>query len=113
MTDTLVILEGTDEALLLHSKVVNLSRPHKGQMDSLREYMTRPTMGNIGLIGADKSVWSELANLDELVTMARDTPDGTTSAMSTRLVKLYHEVIGRRIHVSGLGVRYDCLFSFL
>lgn len=85
--------------MILHHQVVSLENPHRGQLESLQRWMSRPTMGNIKLLGEDYSVWTD-SKLDELVIMTRATPDGATSAMSTRLVNLYHNIIGRRIHVS-------------
>lgn len=103
---TVTGLNRIDDAIILHHQVVNLEKPHSGQLESLRLWMDRPSMGNMNLIGDDHSVWKD-SKLDELITMARNTPDGATAATSTRLVKLYHSIIGRHIHVSSRTL--DCL----
>lgn len=89
----------TDSALTLHQQIVNLKKPHGGHLDSLKEYMNRPSMGNIYFTGEDDEIW-DVSSLDELVTMEPTTQDGITSSRSTvTLVKLYHGAIGRYLHV--------------
>lgn len=90
-----------DEAMILHHQVANLGKPHDAQLGFLRKWMERPSMGNVTLLGEDHSIWKD-SRLDELVTMARDTPDSVTAAMSMGILKLYHRALGRYIHVSAL-----------
>lgn len=90
----------TDEALLLHRRIVELRRPNRRNLMSLNEWMQRDTMGNVYLSGIDRFIWKDTA-LSELVTLeSPSSGDITTSRFTVGLVHLYHVVIGRYIHVS-------------
>ncbi|CAI6029845.1 unnamed protein product [Clonostachys chloroleuca] len=98
--ETLLKARGTmkeyHEALLLHRQIVNLPKPPQGQVDSLNDWMRRPTRGNMYLKGSDSELWKD-SKLNELMTMEQPTSDDTSSS-TIRVVKLYHNIIGRFIH---------------
>lgn len=107
-TIVLTMLCFADAALVLHHQVVNLNKPHRVQLQALKNWMGRPTMGNMFLTGDDSEIWNE-SKLEQLVTMERSTQDGVSSSRSTMtLVKLYHQIIGRHIHVG-----FNYLFTSL
>ncbi|VUC29070.1 unnamed protein product [Clonostachys rosea] len=84
------------KALLLHRQIVNLPQPPQGQVDSLNDWMRRPTRGNMYLKGSDGELWKD-AKLNELMTMEQPTSDDTSTS-TIRVVKLYHSIIGQFIH---------------
>ncbi len=96
-----------DSALTLHHQIVNINKPHPGHLESLRDFMNRYSRGNMYLTGVDRNIWSpDISSLDEFVTMEPTTQDGITSSRSTlSLVKVYHSIIGRHLHV--------CVFVFI
>ncbi len=93
----------TEAALLRHNKVLRLRQPLRKHVQALQEWMLRPSMGNVYLLGADRAVWSE-PKMDDLVALEPEgQDDGFTSELTLRLISAYHFFIGRRIHVSILA----------
>jgi hypothetical protein len=88
-----------DEALLRHSRVLELRRPLQQQVKSLDTWMQRPSMGNVYLTGADRNIWSD-PNIEDMVALKPASPDDNfTTDLTLTLVHRYHSLIGRRIHV--------------
>lgn len=62
------------------------------------------------LKGSDSELWKD-SKLNELMTMEQPTSDDTSSS-TIRVVKLYHNIIGRFIHVclaQRLLVAVECI----
>jgi len=90
------LLEKYYAALAAHRQVVNFNRPNRTHLDSLNDWMSRPTRGNMSLIGSDSEIWSE-SPLHELISLGPSNQDAG-SPTTTRLVTWYHSVIGRFLH---------------
>jgi hypothetical protein len=45
--------------VISQSMIAKLTKPTKGDFNYVQEWVARPSMGNIGLIGTDQNVWSE------------------------------------------------------
>jgi hypothetical protein len=89
-----------DEALDLHRTVLQMGRPSDLQLALFKQWMKRPTLGNVYLSGDDKDIWFE-SEKDDLITVWRpDSSYSVTSTLSKKLVYYYHRFIGARIHVS-------------
>jgi hypothetical protein len=89
-----------DETLLLHHKVVRLGKPNSQQVRVLWKWMEGTTRGNVYLTGLDRDIWSKDADLDDMLTLeAPAADDFFTSKTSVWLIHVYHNLIGRYIHV--------------
>ena len=71
--------------------------PH--DLDFLQQWMRRPTMGNVYLLGRDSNIWSEPNSSDLIALHARQTDDPFTRWLSDTIVHAYHRVIGKFFRV--------------
>ena len=65
----------------------------------LQEWMRRPSMGNVYLIGRDSDIWSKPNLSDLIVLRARHSDDLFTQWLSDTFVSAYHRVVGRFFRV--------------
>jgi hypothetical protein len=94
-------MSSLDEALILHQTIVGMRKPSRSTLNFLRDWMRRPTMGNILLTGRDSNIWSD-SDRKDLVCL--DTSD---SYATQALARLYHYLLGRHIHVSTRFISTD------
>lgn len=101
--DTMVELRAKlreyEEGLLRHRQLLELGRPPKRQVKSLREWMTRPSQGNVFLVGSDHNIWKDPELEEDLVGLAAKLEEESFSNSATVwLAQEYHRYIGRHIH---------------
>jgi hypothetical protein len=87
-----------DEAVVLHSKMASLSTPSPRDLAILQEWMQRPTMGSVFLIGRDRNVWSH--GQDLVALKARDSSNRFSNWIVDKLTPLYHYTFGRYYKVA-------------
>lgn len=94
-------LTGTaEEALVRHRQTLELGRPVPGQVRALSDWMGRTSMGNVFLEGPDRNIWRN-PDMDDLASLAPPSAEAKfTNKYTVALVQLYHDVVGRHIHVS-------------
>ena len=102
--------DAIDEALTLHRQVIEMGRPSDLQLNAFREWMERPTMGNVYLTGEDRRIWFETEREDLLTVWRPDSSYSVTSTLSNKIIYIYHSLIGARVHVS-LALLTTYLFS--
>jgi hypothetical protein len=90
-----------DQALYFHKEALALRSPHKKILGDLREWMRRPTMGHVQILSWDWRTW-EVCDEDDLITFENSTMDRFTSLVTYTIVDMYHNLIGRHIHVRRL-----------
>ncbi|KAK3385713.1 hypothetical protein B0H63DRAFT_473466 [Podospora didyma] len=90
-------LKDYQEALLRYRQVHALGPPVSRQVKAVQEWMERPDMGNVFLVGLDKDIWKE-PNLDDLVALAAPSEDNFTNSLTLNMIHLYNRVFGRYIH---------------
>ncbi len=47
-----------DEAVVLYKELASLERPNPRDLSILQEWMQRPSMGCVYLIGRDRNIWA-------------------------------------------------------
>jgi hypothetical protein len=65
----------TDKALLQQNLLANLPRPDLKDLELLIEWMKRPTMGNVYLLGRDSDCWAQENSPDLVALQARGDDD--------------------------------------
>ncbi|KAF2973226.1 hypothetical protein GQX73_g343 [Xylaria multiplex] len=84
------------QALYFYKEMLALRSPHEKLLGDLREWMHRPSMGRIRILSWDWRTWETCD--DDLITFENSTMDRLTSLMTYKIVDVYHNLIGRRIH---------------
>lgn len=88
-----------DEALHQQMTLTALEPVNPRDLSFLQEWMARPSMGNVYLIGRDSDIWSKPDMSDLIVLRARHSDDLLTRWLSDSLVHAYHRVVGRFFRV--------------
>ena len=88
-----------DEALHQQMTLTAQKPVNSRDLGFLQEWMRRPTMGNVYLIGRDSDIWSEPDLSDLIALRAGHSDDLFTQWLSDTFVHTYHRVIGRFFRV--------------
>ena len=88
-----------DEALQQQTNLTALKPVNSRDLSFLQEWMRRPSMGNVYLIGRDSDIWSKPNLSDLIVLRARHSDDLLTRWLSDTFVQIYHRVVGRFFRV--------------
>ncbi|KAI8626077.1 hypothetical protein F5Y19DRAFT_488566 [Xylariaceae sp. FL1651] len=89
------------KALYFHKEILALRSPHRKLLEDLRQWMQRPTMGNIQILSFDCGTW-ETCNDFDLLTFENSTMDLFTSLITYTIVDIYHNLIGKHIHSNNI-----------
>jgi hypothetical protein len=90
-----------DTALVLQKKALDLRRPHPKLLQDLRRWMNLENLGNIRIFSPDWRAWDNGAELEnDLLTFENSRLDSFTSFLNFTVVDIYHNLVGRHIHVS-------------
>ena len=99
-----------DEALLQQITLASLRSPNPRDLAFLQEWMIRPTMGNVYLLGRDSDIWSNPDISDLIALNSRHADDHFTAWVTNNAVHWWHRVAGKHLRVSPLTVeKYDLL----
>ena len=93
-------LTRSDTALVHQSIITGIPKPNPRDLAFLQEWMKRPSMGNVYLLGQDSDVWANPEESDLIALQARDCDNTVSRWMSDILVHWYHQTIGKRLRVS-------------
>jgi hypothetical protein len=84
--------------VLQYSQIAKLPEPNPRDLKSLQEWMKRPSMGSVFLIGRDRNVWNYG---QDLIALKPSAPGNKFSAwLVDTLTPLYHYTLGRYHKVS-------------
>ncbi|OIW23860.1 hypothetical protein CONLIGDRAFT_718817 [Coniochaeta ligniaria NRRL 30616] len=87
------------QALCLQKKTLSLRRPHPKVLKDLRDWMTRPSLGNITILSPDCRTWDKCPEMEkDLLTFEDSMMDGFTSFLTYTIIDIYHSLLGRHIH---------------
>ncbi|KAI0110868.1 hypothetical protein GGR51DRAFT_557869 [Nemania sp. FL0031] len=81
------------KALYFHREAMSLPIPHTTMVGDLRGWI----FGRVSLLGFDRETWE--SDEADLITFVNSTMDRLTSFVTYTLVDIYHDLIGRHIHV--------------
>ncbi|KAL8838166.1 MAG: hypothetical protein Q9176_005249 [Flavoplaca citrina] len=76
-----------------------IPKPNPRDLAFLQEWMKRPSMGNVYLLGQDSDVWANPEESDLIALQARYCDSPLSRWMSDILVHWYHQTIGKRLRV--------------
>ena len=76
-----------------------MSKPNPRDLAFLQEWMRRPSMGNVYLLGQDSDIWANPEESDLIALQARHSDSPVSRWMSDTLVHWYHQAIGRKLRV--------------
>lgn len=88
-----------DEALHRQTALTALPPVNLRDLAFLQQWMKRPSMGSVYLLGRDSKVWSEPDLSDLIALHARHAEDPFTRWLSNTMVHAYHRVVGRFFRV--------------
>jgi hypothetical protein len=84
-----------DTAIIQQKELVKMVYPGRGALSSIKEWMSRPSMGSVHLIGPDRDLWNS-TQPQELLALDRNGCDDFLSAwMSNSATTWFHWVVGR------------------
>jgi hypothetical protein len=95
-----------DEALLLQSLITKIQKPNQRDIQLLQEWMKRPSMGNVYLLGRDSDIWASPEILDLVALNARHSEDFLSSWMADVAIHWYHHLVGWRFRVSRCSLQF-------
>ena len=85
--------------LLKQRAVATLHQPREYDLKVLREWLERPSMGAMPLLGLDRNSWDSLNENDLLSLHPRTPTDSFSVWVSETLVPIYHRFLGQRTKV--------------
>lgn len=90
----------TDDTIIQQAQIRKLSEPRNDDIRSLQDWLQRPTMGNLALIGEDRNIWGELdepvkPDLDLLTFTVSGSKDSFSRWFAVTLLRCFHGVLGR------------------
>jgi len=89
----------SDEALRQFCWLCHLAPADKSDLDSLRDWLRRPTGGNRFLRGPERFTWDEDYENDLVSLTDRNRgKDMVSRWIDRRLMPLYHNALGRKVH---------------
>jgi hypothetical protein len=90
-----------DEAVLQQSGLAKLTDPSKHDLISIREWLETPNMGNLSLLGQDRTTWGEGKSIDpdhDLMTLRPgQTQDRFSRWLDERFISWFHHIFWHRI----------------
>ncbi|MCJ1246684.1 hypothetical protein MMC30_003893 [Trapelia coarctata] len=95
------------DALLLQKQLCGLETPNAKDLDFLQNWMKRPSMGCVYLLGQDSETW-EKPDVEDLVALRPRQADGLFSSWVTdSVVHIYHRILGRHFRKPGCAEYSD------
>lgn len=89
-----------NEAVLKQAKLARLEDPSRQDLDLMRTWLQRPTMGNLPLLGLDRTVWDKDHEADLMALRARRQNDLFSTWVIENVVPKFHHVIGAKFKAS-------------
>ena len=88
------------DALLLQKQLCQLESPNSRDLEFLQNWMKRPSMGCVYLLGQDSETW-EMPDLPDLISLCPRQADGLFSSWVTdSLIHTYHRLFGKHFKVN-------------
>jgi hypothetical protein len=91
-----------DDAVIQQSIMHQLSQPYKHDLRMLQDWLDRPTMGNLALIGADRDTWGGIdkpidPNSDLLTPKLRQESDAFSRWLAEKFVTWVYHIFWYRV----------------
>jgi len=86
------------EAILRHKRMLEVPQPLLSQVKVLDQWMRRPIMGNVHLLGSDSKTWTE-PDIEDMITLApKVAEDNFTTELTIWCLEWYTRLLGRHVH---------------
>ncbi|TLD28488.1 hypothetical protein PspLS_03403 [Pyricularia sp. CBS 133598] len=92
-------LDAYNDAILRQAQLAKLCRPTKKEVQSLRDWLEKPRMGNFDLLGLDRTSW-EAGHESDLVSISPRPSDYFSRLFAESLVPLFFRLCGKRMQKS-------------
>jgi hypothetical protein len=83
---------------VLYSQLSYLPRPHSADLKTLQEWMRRPSMGKVFLLGRGRNIWHD--GQDLVALKSRTSSNKFSAWIVDTLTPLFHYFIGKPFKVS-------------
>ncbi|KAF2099869.1 hypothetical protein NA57DRAFT_75374 [Rhizodiscina lignyota] len=94
------------ESILKHAALSQLGRPTHHDLQFLRSWFERPSMGSFPLLGLDKKAWEAEHESDLVALNARKASDRLTRWFTDTVIPRFHVLLGERLKVRVLHYMY-------
>lgn len=89
-----------NEAVLKQAQLARLEDPSRQDLDLMRTWLQRPSMGNFPLLGLDRTTWDKDHEADLVALRPRRQSDFFSSWVFGIVVPKFHHLIGARFKAS-------------
>lgn len=90
---------GLDDMLLKVERIATMEGPRSYDIEFLRSWFSRPTLGSSPILGIDKIAWDSQYEDDLVGIKPRTTPDTFSHWFTEKAVPLYHHLMGEKFKV--------------
>lgn len=87
------------DALLQRSLLQQRQAPSTQDLAFLQDWMTRPSMGGVYLLGRDSHVWERPVEGDLITLKPCQANDAFSSWVANKFIRRYHQALGRYFRV--------------
>jgi len=102
-----------DEALVLQSLVSKHDSPNPQDLKFLQNWMKRPTMGYVYLLGADSDIWEKPDPADLIAIQCRESQSFFSHFLGDFVIHWYHRCLGKRFRVSTISNAVDKAWAYV
>ena len=85
-----------------YNQISRLPDPSKYDLHALQEWLQRPSLGGVRLLGRDKDIWAHGVDLASIGGHAKSNPLRDWIAESC--LPVFHRVIGRHLAIDTAGL---------
>lgn len=89
----------SDEAVLQQAKMKRLGSPTLHDIEALRSWLARPTLGNARLLGPDRNSYSTDNEKDIITLNAKSAPDVFSRWFTDVFIPKWHKMVWERFKV--------------
>jgi hypothetical protein len=89
----------TDDSLMKQACLCRLGSPTPHDLQFLRKWFERPSMGSFPLLGLDRAAWDVDHEEDLIALNARQAPDLFSRWFTDKAMPAYHNIIGEKFKV--------------
>ncbi|KAI1448152.1 hypothetical protein F5Y02DRAFT_377510 [Annulohypoxylon stygium] len=105
-------LEQYNEALLQQVRISKLDEPNPTDLEFLRSWFERPSMGCFPIRGLDYKAWEQTFENDLVAIKPRVLPDPFSKWITDTLIPLYHRIFGVKFRTADATDLGDELYTY-
>ncbi|KAI1143084.1 hypothetical protein F5Y05DRAFT_142310 [Hypoxylon sp. FL0543] len=101
-----------NETLLQQVYISRLDGPNSNDLEFLRSWFERPSMGYFPIRGLDYKAWEHRLENDLVAIKPRVSPDPLSNWITNTIFPLYHRVFGVKFHQADASELGDGLYTY-